>query len=92
MKKEEIRKEFFKLRMEHHSYNQCRKILDAKFGYRVSLRTLYRWTKRLHEDDWDLTDCSIRPRTIHYKITPETEKKVLEFRSKTGWGQERIQD
>lgn len=92
MKKEEIRKEFFKLRMKHHSYNQCRKILDAKFGYKVALRTLYRWNKRLNEIDWDLADSSRRPKIIHCKITPETEKKVLEIRSKTGWGQERIQD
>jgi transposase InsO family protein len=92
MKKEEIRKEFFKLRVKRHSYNQCRKILNAKFGYRVTLRTLYRWSKRLSEDGWDLTDSSRKPRTIHYKITPEIERKILEIRSKTGWGQERIQD
>jgi putative transposase len=92
MKKEEIRKEFFKLRIKHHSYNQCRKILDGKLGYRVALRTLYRWSKRLCGDNWDLTDSSRKPKTIYYKITPEIEKKVLEIRSKTGWGQERIQD
>jgi hypothetical protein len=51
MKKEEIRKEFFKLRVRHHSYNQCRKILLAQFGFDISKRTLQRWNKRLNETD-----------------------------------------
>jgi hypothetical protein len=46
MKKEEIRKEFFKLRIKGHSYSQCRKILLASFGYDVNIRTLKRWTKK----------------------------------------------
>ena len=90
MKKEDIRKEFFKLRIRHHSYNQCRKILKAKYSYEITLRTLYRWNKKLNETDWDLKDNSTIPKTIHTKITPEIEKKVLRIRSKTGWGQERI--
>jgi transposase len=58
MKKEEIRKEFFKLRVRHHSYNQCRKIIKAKFNYDITLGTLYRWNKRLNEENWDLKDKS----------------------------------
>ncbi len=92
MKKEQIRKEFFKLRIKRHSYNQCRRILKAKFEYEVSLRTLYRWSKRLNETEWDLRDKSKTPKRIHYKITSRIEKKILEIRSKTGWGQERIAD
>ena len=92
MKKEQIRKEFFKLRIKNHSYNQCRKILSARFEYKVSLRTLYRWSKRLNETDWDLRDNLTTPKTIYNKITPEIEKKVLEIRYKTGWGQERIEE
>jgi putative transposase len=92
MKKEEIRKEFFKLRVKHHSYNQCRKILDAKFEYRVTLRTLYRWNRMLNEGDWDLRDKSRRPKTIHTKITKEIEDKVLDLRSKTGWGENQIEN
>ena len=90
MKKEEIRKEFFKLRMIHHSYNQCRKILEGQYSYKTTLRTLYRWNKRLNENNWDLCDKSKRPKIIYYKITPEIENKVLKIRNKTGWGQERI--
>ena len=92
MRKEEIRKEFFKLRIKHHSYNQCKRILKAQFNYEVSLRTLQRWTKILNETKWDLKDKSKRPKTIHYKITPEIEKRVLDIRNKTGFGQDKIKD
>ena len=92
MKKEEVRKEFFKLRIKHHSYNQCRKILLAQFGFEVSKRTLQRWTKLLNETEWNLKDKSTKPKNINYKITPEIEKKVLDIRSKTGFGQEKIKN
>jgi transposase InsO family protein len=49
MKKEEIRKEFFKLRIKGHSYNQCRKILLTKQGYEIHNRTLQRWDERLRK-------------------------------------------
>ena len=42
MKKEEIRKEFFKLKSKGHSYNQCGIILKAKYDYEVNIRTLRR--------------------------------------------------
>jgi hypothetical protein len=92
MKKEEIRKEFFKLRIKHHSYNQCRKILKAKFEYDVTTRTLRRWTKRLNESDWDLRGLSTRPKTIYTKITPKTETRVVKLRRDLGWGEKRIAD
>jgi len=92
MKKEEIRKEFFKLRIKHHSYNQCRKILLAQFEFEVSKRTLQRWTKLLNETEWNLKDKSTKPKKINYKITPEIEKRVLDIRSKTGFGQEKIKN
>jgi len=92
MKKELTRREFFKLRIKHHSYNQCRKILKAQFNFEVSLRTLYRWNKKLNETEWDLKDLSTKPKKIYYKITPEIEKKVLEIRNKTGFGQDKIED
>ena len=90
MKKEEIRKEFFKLRIKQHSYSQCRRILKAKHNYDITLRTLRRWNKRLNETEWDLRDSSKRPKTIHCKITPEIEKKVIFIREKTGWGENKI--
>lgn len=90
MKKEQIRKEFFKLKNKGHSLNQCRKILLAQWRYEVSKRTLQRWNKRLWETEWNLKDNSKRPKTIHYRITNEIEEKVLTLRAKTGWGENQI--
>lgn len=92
MKKEEIRKEFFKLKNKGHTNNQSRKILFAQFGYEVAVRTLRRWTNRLNKTEWDLRDKSKRPKTIHYKITPQIEERVILIRNKTGWGEEKIAD
>src|SRR3989344_2650408 len=54
MKKEDIRKEFFKLKNKGHTNNQCRKILLAQFGYEVTIRTLRRLTNKLNKTEWDL--------------------------------------
>jgi len=90
MKKEEIRKEFFELKNKGHSYSQCKIILKAKFGYEASARTLKRWVKKLDAGMWDLQDKSRRPHVIHHKINSEMEKKVIDLRMKTGWGEDKI--
>jgi putative transposase len=90
MRKEEIRKEYFKLRIKGHTNNQCKKIIKARYDYDITIRTLRRWTHRINNSKWDLTDSSRKPKTIHTKITPKIENKVLRIRAKTGWGQERI--
>lgn len=92
MTKEEIRKEFFKLRIKGHSYSQCRKILKAQFNYEITSRTLQRWSEKLNKTDWDLRDSSRRPKNIHYKITPEIENNVIELRKKTGFGENKLTD
>jgi len=92
MIKEEVRKEYFKLRIKGHTNNQCRKILLAQFGYEVTVRTLRRWANKLNKTEWDLKDSSKRPKTIHYKITPEIEDTIISIRNKTGWGEEKIAD
>lgn len=90
MKKEEIRKEFFKLKLKGHSYNQCRKILQATFNYEVTTRTLKRWNKRLDESNWNLKDNSRAPNITYTKITPELTNKIIHIRKKTGWGEHKI--
>ena len=92
MKKEEIRKEYLKLRIKGHTNNQCRKILVAKYGFEVNIRTLRRWTKRVNETDWDLKNKSTLPKTIHRKITHEIEKKIIILKIKTGWGERKIEN
>ena len=92
MKKEEIRREFFKLKHKGHSYSQCRKLLRAKCSYEVTIRTLKRWNKKLERGDWDLRDHSRRPNNILSKITPKIEENVVKLRKKTGWGERKIAD
>jgi len=91
MKKEEIRKEYFKLRIKGHSQNQCRKIIFSKFEFEVSKRTLQRWTKKLNETEWDLKDKSRKPKTIHRKINLEIEKRIIDLRNKTRFGENKLQ-
>jgi len=91
MRKEEIRKEYFKLRILGHTNNQCRKILFAKFGYETSIRTLRRWTRKLNKGDWDLKDKSKRPKNIRTKITQKIESEVIKIKRKTGWGEKKIE-
>lgn len=92
MKKEEIRKEYFKLKIKGHTNNQTRKILLAQFGYEVNVRTLRRWTNKLTKTEWDLRDKSKRPKTIHYKITSKIEAEIIKIKKNTGWGAEKIED
>jgi len=92
MKKEQIRKEYFKLKIKGHVNNQCKKILLAQFGYEVTVRTLRRWTSKLNKTEWDLKDKSKRPKTIYNKITSDMEKKVFSLREKTGWGERKIEN
>lgn len=90
MKKEEVRREFFKLRNKGHSYSQCKSILLAKYEYECSIRTLKRWTIRLNDRNWDFQDLSRRPHTLHYKIDATIEQEVLALRDKTGWGCDKL--
>jgi len=92
MKKEDIRKEFFKLKIKGHTNNQCRKILFAQLGYEICKRTLQRWNRKLSQNDWDLKDKSKRPKTIHYKTTTKDEEKIILIKNKTGWGERKIED
>jgi putative transposase len=91
MKKEEIRKEFFKLKFKGHSYAQCRKIILAQFSYDVTTRTLQRWERRLRTTEWDLLDESRKPKTINPKLTQKTEERIVMIRKKTGFGERKIE-
>jgi transposase InsO family protein len=90
MEKEEIRKEFFKLKNKGHSYAQCKKLILVQFSYKVTARTLQRWERRLRTTEWNLEDKSRRPKTIHYKINKEIEEKIISIRNKTGWSADKI--
>lgn len=90
MKKEEVRKEFFKLRIEGHSYSQCKKLLKTLLNFEISIRTLKRWEKKLNSSQWDLKDKSTRPHRIHYQVTEKQKREVIELKMKTGFGEWKI--
>lgn len=90
MKKEEIRKEYFKLRNKGHTNNQCRKILFSQFGYEVCKRTLQRWNKKLNSEEWDLQDKSTKPNKIYSRVNLALESKIVELRKKTGFGENKL--
>ena len=90
MKKEEVRREFFKLKNKGFSYSKCRILLSSQFDYQVSLRTLKRWSSRLQTGSWNLIDYSRKPKTMHRKVTPSIVNKICLLRQKTGWGQDKI--
>ena len=90
MKKEEVRKEFLKLKNQGFSYAKCKSIIKARFDMEFSIRTLKRWIKRLDAGCWNLKDLSTRPIKLHYKINPQIEQAVIDLRNKTGWGQEKL--
>jgi transposase InsO family protein len=92
MKKEEIRKEFFKLRSKGHSYSQSKKLLGFLFEFKVSIRTLKRWEKKLRTGKWNLKDKSRKPKKIHYKVTNEQKRTVINLKKKTGWGEHKISE
>ena len=92
MSKEEIRKEFFKLRIKGNSYSQCRKLLKSLFNYETTTRTLQRWNERLNSEQWDLKDKSTRPKTIHYRLRKEEVDKIISIKKKTGWGERKIEN
>jgi len=90
MKKERIRKEFFKLRIKGHSYSQCKKLLLILFEFETTIRTLKRWEKRSKDEEWDLRDNSTKPRKIHYKISQELKDQIVSLRNKTGFGEKKL--
>lgn len=90
MKKEEIRKEFFKLKNKGHTNNQCRKILFAQYKYEVNIRTLRRWSSRFNNTEWNFRDNSTRPKKIYYKINLALEKDIISLRNKTGFGENKL--
>lgn len=90
MKKEKIRREFFKLRLSRNSYSQCKKILKEKYDYEVTTRTLKGWRKKVEFNNWDLRDKSTKPKTIHYKFSKREKEEIIILRKKTGYSSHQI--
>lgn len=90
MRKDEIRREFFKFRKQGFSYSKCKALMSSVHNQFLSVRTLKRWSARLESGDWDLLDESRRPHRINIKVTPEIVQKICAIRKLTGWGHDKI--
>jgi transposase InsO family protein len=90
MKKEEIRKEFLKLKCKY-SYAKCQIYLENKFKLKFSIKTLKRWYKRFKDEElWDFKDKSRCPNHIYYKVTNKVEEEILLLRKTYGWSAKKI--
>lgn len=91
MNKEEARKIFIKLRLKQLKFKKCKDILENKYKYLVSIRTLNRWQQRFEKEEiWDFKDKSTIPNKIYFKVTLEAKKQIVLLREKTGWGAKKL--
>ena len=90
MKKEVIRREAIKLKLQGKTYKEVIDFLKQSFDYSTTKRTLINWMKRLNKGDWDLRDNSQRPHTINYKFTAEEKALAVNYRKKEGYSSQKL--
>ncbi len=84
-RKEELRREFLKLKVHGYSHVECQILLDELYNALFSTRTLKRWYKRFNQGDWNLRDNSTRPQRIYYRYDAEDLEEVTLRRKQTGY-------
>lgn len=85
MKKEIIRREFLKLKLDGYSYAECKAILADKCAARFSIRTLKRWWKGFNKGDWNLRDMPTRPNRPYYRYSMNDIEYVIYLRKLFGY-------
>ena len=90
MKKEIIRREAIKLKLLEKRYSIISLLIEERFDYKVSPRTIIRWYKRFEQEDWDFKSKSTRPNKVYYKFTDEDKQEIIKIRKLTGWDSKRI--
>jgi len=90
LKREIVRREAIKLKLQNKTYKEIIDFLKQRFEYKITKRTLINWMKRFNETDWDFRDTSQRPKTIHYKFTKEHKKEVVINRKKQGYSANKL--
>lgn len=90
MKKDVIRREFLKLKLNGYSYKECQIEIEKLCNKRYSTRVLKYWKRRFEEGDWDLKDISQRPFKLNYKF-PDYEKKLtLDYRKQESYSAKQL--
>lgn len=90
MKREIVRREAIKLRLQNKTYKEIIDYLKQRFEYSTTKTTLIRWMKRFNESEWDFRDTSQRPKIIHYKFTKEHKKEVINCRKEEGFSSQKL--
>jgi len=90
LKKEIIRREAIKLRLQGKTYKEIIAFLKERFDYFTTKRTLINWMKKFNETDWDFRDNSQRPKTIHYKFTDKDRMNVVSLRKQYGYSSQKL--
>ena len=90
MKKDVIRREAIKLRYKGKTYPAISLILEERYQYKVSSRTLRRWNDIFQNTNWNFKDKSKRPHTVFYKFSFEYKQEAIKIRKLTGWDAKRI--
>lgn len=85
MRKEIVRREALKLRLNNKSYIEIQKILKDKYDYSVSTKQIKRWCIRFENGNWNLRDSSTRPHLIYYKFLQDDVFDVIKLRTQTGY-------
>ena len=90
VKKEIIRREAIKLKIQNKKNKEIISYLKERFGYSVTKMTLCRWMNRLNQTEWDFRDASQRPHTIHTKFTEINKQRVVAYRKEEGYSSQKL--
>ncbi len=90
MKKEIIRREAIKLKLQRKTYKEIIAFLKERFDHQITKMTLIRWMKKLDNSDWDLKDISTKPHNIHYKFTDKDRMNVVSLRRQYGYSSQKL--
>ena len=90
MKKEIIRREAIKLKLQNKSYKEVIDYLKKRFEFEVTKRTLINWMNRFNQTEWDLRDTSQRPKNIHYKFIEKDKQRVVAYRKEEGYSSQKL--
>lgn len=90
MKREIIRRETIKLKIQGKTSKIIIESIKQRFDYTITRMTISRWMKRFNESDWDFRDTSQRPKVIHYKFKEEHKKEVVKCRKEEGFSSQKL--
>ena len=92
LRKDEIRRTAIKLRFKFKSYVRIQRILNAKYNYQVSRKTIKRWYKKFNQGNWNLKDSSTAPYNLNYKFSREELEEAVLIRLSKGYSSYQIKE